>query len=136
MPCRFSSSSVFLNDYPLSHTCTSHCNLYGKSLSLDCHHTSAATSTTSRQSGALSRNCTYLLFLLPVTKSPPLYFIHHISCLFVRWCSGSSFAQIFKTWILEFPENNKNREIPIYFNQSVIYTCGLYTESLIGSQAT
>lgn len=62
--------STLPHDYVLSHTYTSDCMLYGESVSLDYRYTSAATFTTSWQSGALSRNCSYLLFPLPGTRSP------------------------------------------------------------------
>lgn len=137
MPYRFSTLSVFLNDYVLLHTYTSDCNLHGKSVSFDYHHTSAATLTTSWQSGAFPRNYSYLLFLLPVTRSPSLCFSHHITRS-VRRSSGSSFAQTFKSQFLEFPvyfcKTTRAEKFQLF--PSISYTCRLHAKSLIGSQAT
>lgn len=61
MPCTDFSNSHLSTDYLLFCTFTPDCVLYGESAALDKHYSTAVTPTTSRQSGALPRNCSCFL---------------------------------------------------------------------------
>lgn len=127
-----------LNDYVLSDVYTSDCNLYGKSVSLDYHHTSIATFTTSWQSGAFSRNCSYSFFCPSPAHHLFVLFITLLGCLWENFPDPALLRFLrpnFLSFQCIFVKQQEQRNSS-YFTQSVMYTCRLYTESLIGSQAT